>query len=661
MYHAKKQDPAKKTERTSASRQRKAGDFSLLGLERLRRAPRQAAAADVLQAQQTLGNQMVQRMLAGDNARDEQVADPQGYLKDEIAAAIQQKRGRSGAPLPHSVREEARQRLGHDFDDVRIHVDEEADQLSRSLQARAFTIGKDIFFKKEAFSPSSRRGRETLLHELTHVVQQRGKSASGRLKLDAPDSPQEKQAHTIGRGQQAAGVTPAKAAVVQTYREREDEEQLQQSGGTQRVLFRATPKIAELAKQFGGVMQPRNSQTETTPSASETPAQTTEETPTPTTATEPTTENAPSQENTGQQAAPTQTAEQTPTTTTETTTENAPSQESTSQQTAPTQTAAQTPTAATETTTENAPSQESTSQQTAPTQTAEQTPTTTTEQTTESTPSQESTTEESAAKTGAMPSASTNRDMMSTAQSVALKALPIQSAVAKSVSMATKQVKESITKAEEEKVELRPQTRRGRDAKSLYRRYQVRQGDVESVHEQLADDQIDQLKAIIKSTSSSPEQRKAAREKLQKLYGVEKSELKSLDKERLKALETAAKTGDQEAYEKWKEEKGPTLKERAKGWGNKVLGWGDKAYTKVKGWAGAGFNFLKDYLGKKKGGEEAQQEQQPAAAGAAQGLTVNVNAGGGGNADTLQMLVQYIQENERLKQRIAELEKQQAG
>ncbi len=606
MYHAKKQDPAKKTERTSASRQRKAGDFSLLGLERLRRAPRQAAAADVLQAQQTLGNQMVQRMLAGDNARDEQVADPQGYLKDEIAAAIQQKRGRSGAPLPHSVREEARQRLGHDFDDVRIHVDEEADQLSRSLQARAFTIGKDIFFKKEAFSPSSRRGRETLLHELTHVVQQRGKSASGRLKLDAPDSPQEKQAHTIGRGQQAAGVTPAKAAVVQTYREREDEEQLQRSGGTQRVLFRATPKIAELAKQFGGVMQPSTPKTEestSTANGQATPTQTTDEAPSvteQTTSTPKTTDEAPS------------VTEQT--TSTSKTTDKAPS---VTEQTT-----------STPKTTDEAPSA---TEQTTSTQTTDEA-TSTSKQTTENAPSQENT-EKDASKTESAASTSASRSMMSSAELIAKKTSPIQLITAKSAAIATQQMKENVAQLSSGKTD----------------------------EERKIDDQIDQLKAIIKSTSSSPEQRKAAREKLQKLYGVEKSELKSLDKERLKALETAAKSGDQEAYEKWKEEKGPTLKERAKGWGNKVLGWGDKAYTKVKGWAGAGFNFLKDYLGKKKGGEEAQQEQQPAAAGAAQGLTVNVNAGGGGNADTLQMLVQYIQENERLKQRIAELEKQQAG
>ena len=51
---------------------------------------------------------------------------------------------------------------------------QKADQLNRSVQARAFTTGKDVFFKQGEYNPGSRGGQELIAHELTHVVQQGG-------------------------------------------------------------------------------------------------------------------------------------------------------------------------------------------------------------------------------------------------------------------------------------------------------------------------------------------------------------------------------------------------------------------------------------------------------------------------------------------------------
>jgi hypothetical protein len=44
--------------------------------------------------------------------------------------------------------------------------------MSRSIQAKAFTTGSDIFFRSGTYEPGSRSGQELLAHELTHVVQQ---------------------------------------------------------------------------------------------------------------------------------------------------------------------------------------------------------------------------------------------------------------------------------------------------------------------------------------------------------------------------------------------------------------------------------------------------------------------------------------------------------
>lgn len=63
--------------------------------------------------------------------------------------------------------------LGADFSAVRLHTDTQADQLNHALQARAFTTGRDIFFRRGDFNPGSPVGRHLLAHELMHVVQQR--------------------------------------------------------------------------------------------------------------------------------------------------------------------------------------------------------------------------------------------------------------------------------------------------------------------------------------------------------------------------------------------------------------------------------------------------------------------------------------------------------
>jgi hypothetical protein len=44
--------------------------------------------------------------------------------------------------------------------------------MARSLQAEAFTIGRNVFFAPGRFDPGTTRGRALLAHELTHVRQQ---------------------------------------------------------------------------------------------------------------------------------------------------------------------------------------------------------------------------------------------------------------------------------------------------------------------------------------------------------------------------------------------------------------------------------------------------------------------------------------------------------
>jgi len=89
----------------------------------------------------------------------------------ELESSIQQARG-SGKPIAESIRKPMEKSFGADFSGVRVHADAQSDQLNQSIQARAFTTGKDIFFRQGEYNPASRGRQELIAHELTHVVQQ---------------------------------------------------------------------------------------------------------------------------------------------------------------------------------------------------------------------------------------------------------------------------------------------------------------------------------------------------------------------------------------------------------------------------------------------------------------------------------------------------------
>src|SRR5690606_23043983 len=62
----------------------------------------------------------------------------------------------------------------HDLSDVRIHTGAAADQVAHRIQARAFTVGTDIYFRDGEHRPGGGVDR-TLAHELGHVAQGEGR------------------------------------------------------------------------------------------------------------------------------------------------------------------------------------------------------------------------------------------------------------------------------------------------------------------------------------------------------------------------------------------------------------------------------------------------------------------------------------------------------
>jgi hypothetical protein len=100
-----------------------------------------------------------------------------GEVSHELGAAIDGARG-GGRPLGDGLRAPLERAFGHDFGGVRLHTDARADALNRSLGARAFTSGQDIFFAQGEYAAGSSAGQELLAHELTHVAQQQGAAAA---------------------------------------------------------------------------------------------------------------------------------------------------------------------------------------------------------------------------------------------------------------------------------------------------------------------------------------------------------------------------------------------------------------------------------------------------------------------------------------------------
>ena len=79
-----------------------------------------------------------------------------------------------GRPLDAAARAFMEPRFGRDLSAVRVHTDGPADAASRSINARAFTLGSDIAFAHGEYRPGSSEGRRLIAHELTHVEQQGG-------------------------------------------------------------------------------------------------------------------------------------------------------------------------------------------------------------------------------------------------------------------------------------------------------------------------------------------------------------------------------------------------------------------------------------------------------------------------------------------------------
>lgn len=152
--------------------------------ERERSEPLHRLASDV-------GNHAFTSTLAREGAGITPTGEVHPAVQDRIAGS----RG-SGAGLDGALRGRLEGSLG-DLSDVTVHTDDTADALNRSVAARAFATGSDVYFAKGEYSPGSADGDRLIAHELAHVVQQRGAAAGGPLTVSEPGDALETEADTV--------------------------------------------------------------------------------------------------------------------------------------------------------------------------------------------------------------------------------------------------------------------------------------------------------------------------------------------------------------------------------------------------------------------------------------------------------------------------------
>lgn len=76
----------------------------------------------------------------------------------------------TGEALPSGLEDSMERSFGTSFAGVRVHNDAGADRASRSISARAFTRGQDVYFRDGEYAPDTQEGRHLIAHELAHVA-----------------------------------------------------------------------------------------------------------------------------------------------------------------------------------------------------------------------------------------------------------------------------------------------------------------------------------------------------------------------------------------------------------------------------------------------------------------------------------------------------------
>lgn len=129
----------------------------------------------------------------------------------EASAALARANADTGRAVPQALRRRVEAATGADLHGVRIHTGESSGKAARMLNARAYTVGRDVHFARGQYRPGSREGDRLIAHELVHTIQQGpGAAAQTKLEIGAPGDAAELEADAIA-GAIVDGHGPARA------------------------------------------------------------------------------------------------------------------------------------------------------------------------------------------------------------------------------------------------------------------------------------------------------------------------------------------------------------------------------------------------------------------------------------------------------------------
>ncbi len=145
---------------------------------------------DIMRLQRTHGNQSVMRLLAQRSTKDAK----------KSSGSIQR--------LPDQLEDAMGSVFDLNLSKVNIHNDSHADQVARTANADATTIGNDIYFQNGTYRPGTADGNALIAREVSHI--QRAKMTGSPLVSSASSSSADKEDATeVGGIVHSMGKNPA--------------------------------------------------------------------------------------------------------------------------------------------------------------------------------------------------------------------------------------------------------------------------------------------------------------------------------------------------------------------------------------------------------------------------------------------------------------------
>jgi Domain of unknown function (DUF4157) len=123
-------------------------------------------------------DRLADQVMSGNRAIDQSNRHVGSKTNDPIAASADYSSRRENVLEPED-RRFFESRFHHNFADVKIYSDREANQSALALHARAYTTGDAISFAAGEYRPRTAEGKRLLAHELAHVIQQRSIATPG--------------------------------------------------------------------------------------------------------------------------------------------------------------------------------------------------------------------------------------------------------------------------------------------------------------------------------------------------------------------------------------------------------------------------------------------------------------------------------------------------